>query len=250
MTAVLERATGFPPGVVHGFATRNGGVSEGGYGSLNVGLKWGDAAERVGENLRRIAEAGGYEGRRLVRARQVHGNAVAHVGDIDAHTEADAVWARASDGPVICAVTTADCVPVLLVDEARRACAAVHSGWRGTVAGVVPRTVEVLRGAGIDPSTLRVAVGPCIELDAFEVGPEVAEQFAPEMVQTEGYAKPHVDLVATVFAQLVRAGVPRDRIERVGRCTHANAGTYFSYRRDGAGSGQQLSFVGLDPAPA
>ncbi len=123
--------------------------------------------------------------------------------------------------------------------------AAIHSGWRGTVADIAGRAVETLAEAGADPGDLLAAIGPCIELDAFEVGEEVAEQFEDRFVTRAGYAKPHVDLVACVRAQLEGAGLPANQIERVGACTHANSELYFSYRRDGAGIGQQLSFIGL-----
>ena len=89
------------------------------------------------------------------------------------------------------------------------------------------------------------AIGPCIELEAFEVGEEVAEAFPAAFVRREGVGRPHVDLVATVRAQLVAAGVPAGEICRVGGCTFAEPGRYFSYRRDGAGIGQMLAFIGL-----
>jgi copper oxidase (laccase) domain-containing protein len=126
--------------------------------------------------------------------------------------------------------------------------AAIHSGWRGTVADIVGATVAVLAGDGVAPADLVAAIGPCIEVEAFEVGEEVAREFAPEFVRRSPGSRPHVDLVATVRAQLVAAGVPSDSIERVGGCTWAHPELYFSYRRDGAGIGQMLAFVGFAPA--
>src|SRR5690606_1305350 len=122
-----------------------------------------------------------------------------------------------------------------LCDRQATVAAAVHSGWRGTVANIAARTVEALSSAGAAPEHLLAAIGPCIEVDAFEVGEEVAEQFDPRFVTRTGYKKPHVDLLACVRAQLEAAGVPVNQIERVGACTHANPELYFSYRRDGAG---------------
>ncbi len=242
---MLERANEGFTDVVHGFSNRLGGVSEGHFASLNLGRKWGDDPAAVDENRRRLATAGGFALERLVQVQQVHGKAVVRAREVDAGTEADAIWTTADEGLVV-AVSTADCVPVLLVDEARRVCAAIHSGWRSTVADIVGATVDTLaREAGVDPTTLRAAIGPCIELDAFEVGPEVAAQFDADLVATEGYDKPHVDLVSTVRRQLARAGLAPDHIVRVGACTHANPDTYFSYRRDGTGTGQHLSFIGL-----
>ena len=162
-------------------------------------------------------------------------------------SQADALWQhRDHPGPArVVGVLTADCVPILLCDRRATAVAAVHSGWWGTVANIAARTVETLIDAGIAPGDLLAAIGPCIEVEAFEVGDEVAEQFDERFVARAGFAKPHVDLVACVRAQLEHAGIPANQVERVGACTHANPDLYFSYRRDGAGIGQQLSFIGL-----
>jgi hypothetical protein len=144
-------------------------------------------------------------------------------------------------------VLTADCVPVLLADRAGTVAAAVHSGWKGTASNIVAATVQVL-GSWAPAETLVAAIGPCIELAAFEVGEEVAVRFDPSFVRREGFVRPHVDLVATVRAQLIAAGVPAQSIERVGGCTFADPSRYFSYRRDGAGIGQMLAFIGFPRA--
>lgn len=243
---MLLRARLFPPTIIHGFTTRKGGVSEGRYASLNVGERWGDAPEAVAENLGRIAAAADFELPSLVRVRQVHGNAVLAARDHEDGAEADALWhARAHGSARVVAVLTADCVPILICDREARVVAAVHSGWRGTVADIAGRTVETLHEqGGVEPAALLAAIGPCIERPAFEVGEEVADQFDPAFVDREIGPKPHVDLVACVRAQLEAAGIPANQIERVGGCTHANPDLYFSYRRDGAGIGQHLSFIG------
>lgn len=231
--------------LVHGFTDRTGGVSRGRFESLNLGRRWGDEPGNVDENLRRVAAAGGFLPDQLRLVRQVHGAAAWRASALTPGAEGDALWARAGDGPVVVGVMTADCVPVLLADRAATAVAAIHSGWRGTVANVVGATVAALAGDGVEPSQLVAAIGPCIEVEAFEVGEEVAEQFAAEHVRREPGARPHVDLVAAVRAQLVAAGVPKDSIERVGGCTCRHPEQYFSYRRDGAGIGQMLAFIGI-----
>lgn len=242
MSAVIERAAGFPAAVVHGFTTRLGGVSEGRHASLNLGERWGDAPEAVVENLRRVAHSGGFAAETLRRARQVHGREVLRATQLVAGQEGDAVWARADEGVVV-GVLTADCVPVLLADRGGRVFAAVHSGWRGTVLDIVGATVATL-AAEVDVRDLVAAIGPCIEVGAFEVGEEVAQAFSSEFVRRDLGPRPHVDLVGTVRSQLVRAGVPAESVERVGGCTHAHPERYFSYRRDGAGIGQMLAFIG------
>lgn len=239
---MIADVAAFPAGVVRGFTDRLGGVSEGRHASLNLGRRWGDDPAAVAENYRRVAAAGGFRAEDLRVARQVHGRTVLRGLEVAADSEADAVWVRREDG-LVAGVLTADCVPLLLVDRAGTVAAAVHSGWKGTVANIAAAAVEALPVAA---SELLAAIGPCIEVDAFEVGEEVAERFDPAFVRREDFEKkPHVDLVATVRAQLIAAGVPAGAISRVGGCTFSDPGRYFSYRRDGAGIGQLLAFVGF-----
>lgn len=240
---MIERAPGLPAGLVHGFSDRLGGVSEGRYATLNLGRRWGDAPAAVAENYRRVAEAGGFRGEALRLVRQVHGAVVLRARDVAADSEADGLWVHRDDGPLVAGVLTADCVPLLICDTAGTVAAAVHSGWKGTVADIAGAAVRVL-AEQVPVHTLVAAIGPCIEVGAFEVGEEVAAQFDPAFVR-RGLARPHVDLVATVTAQLVAAGVPLGAISRVGGCTCSEPGRYFSYRRDGAGIGQMLAFIGF-----
>ncbi len=241
---MIDRAQALPAGLVHGFTDRVGGVSEGRYASLNLGRRWGDDPAAVAENYRRVAEAAGFRGEDLRLVRQVHGATVLRARDVAAESEADALWVHRDDGPLVAGVLTADCVPILITDAAGTVAAAVHSGWKGTVADIAAATVRVLSQV-VAAGTLRVAIGPCIELAAFEVGDEVAAQFPEEFVRSEPGCRPHVDLVATVRAQLIAAGVPARAISRVGGCTFSDPGRYFSYRRDGAGIGQMLAFIGF-----
>jgi len=240
---VIERASLFPAGLVHGFTDRLGGVSEGRHATLNLGRRWGDDPAAVAENYRRVAAAGGFVGEDLRLARQVHGTGLLRAAEVSVEAEADAVWTHRDDR-LVAGVLTADCVPVLIADRAGTVAAAVHSGWKGTASDIVGATVQAL-GQRVPVETLVAAIGPCIELAAFEVGEEVAARFEPGFVRREGFTRPHVDLVGTVRAQLIAAGVPAASIERVGGCTFADPSRYFSYRRDGAGIGQMLAFIGF-----
>lgn len=254
---MLQRARSFPASVVHAFTTRRGGVSQGPWATLNVGSRWGDDPEHVAENLRRVAAAAEFDLDRLVRVRQVHGAVVLPADEVDDESEADALWCgRTRPDPLaVVGVTTADCVPILLCDREATVVAAVHSGWKGTLLDIAGRTVATLvKEGGVEPKCLLAAIGPCIEVAAFEVGEEVAERFDPRFVRRDLGPKPHVDLVACVRAQLEDAGIPADQVERVGGCTYASPDLYFSYRRDGPrhsagpgrpGMGQQLSLIGL-----
>ena len=233
------------PGLIHGFTDREGGVSVGRYATLNMGSKWGDDVTSVAENLRRVGETAGFDGARLCRIAQVHGVDVHYAGQVDASTKGDGLWCRRGDGHVV-GVLTADCVPIVVADIGGTVAAVVHSGWRGTAAGIVRHAVSVLVANGVAAANLVAAVGPCISVDAFEVGPEVAEAFAGEFVRTEK-GRPHVDLRRAVAAQLMASGVEAGHIDQVGGCTLREPKKWFSYRRDGAGIGQMLAFAGFHP---
>lgn len=239
-------------GIRHGFSTRRGGVSTGRYATLNVGGKWGDDTEAVAHNRRRLAAAGGFDWEQLFAAKQVHGARVALVVDGTlpervAATEADVV-ATAVPSAVV-GVYTADCVPILVADDEGRV-AAAHAGWRGTVQGAATAAVEALVSIGAHRERLRAALGPSICARCFEVGEEVAAAFAPLVpaaVVRGVFDKPHIDLWAANRALLLEAGLRPDHIDAAPPCTMCDAERFFSFRRDGAGIGQQLSFIASAP---
>jgi YfiH family protein len=237
----------------HGFSTRAGGVSAAPYHSLNLGMRWGDASENVLENRRRLLLA--TRATALYLAAQVHGATVVRVraGDdptVLARQQADGVCA---DVPGIAVgVYVADCVPALFADPRTGAYAAVHAGWRGTVAGVLPAAVRALgEHFGSRPGDLRVALGPAISRCCFEVGPEVAEAFAAALPGATGVVvdrpgrKPHVDLRRAQHLQLLAAGVPAEHIDGGADCTSCDpGGRFYSYRRDAGQTGQHVGFIG------
>lgn len=256
MTAPVLTSAVIPADFRHGFTTRAGGVSEGPFASLNLGMKWGDARDNVLENRQRVLAASGCGAMHL--ARQVHGAAIVEVRagdhpDQTGHQEADGVCTSVPG--LALGVYVADCVPVLLADPRTGACAAVHAGWRGTVAGVLPAAVRALGRLGSRPADLRVALGPSIGPCCFEVGPEVATQFAawPEVIAERPGQKPHIDLRRALRLQLHAAGLEDAGIDDLGLCTMCDpAGRFYSYRRDGARTGQHVGFIGrlpTDPAP-
>jgi purine-nucleoside/S-methyl-5'-thioadenosine phosphorylase / adenosine deaminase len=252
MLVVTSRALG---AVRHGFSTRRGGVSTGRYATLNVGGKWGDDPEAVAHNRRRLAAAGGFDWARLYTAKQVHGARVALVVDGTlaervAETEADVVVTAVPGAAV--GVYTADCVPILVADDEGRV-AAAHAGWRGTVQGVAVAAVEALVSIGARRERLRAAVGPSICAHCFEVGDEVAAQFdalVPSAVLRAAGQKAHVDLWEANRRLLTSAGVAEAAIDAHPPCTMCEPDRFFSFRRDGAGIGQHLSFVVAAPAGA
>ena len=233
------------PGLAHGVSTRAGGVSAGAYASLNLGRGSGDAPEAVSENGRRLGEA--LVGPLPPRfARQVHGRDVVVLEDRPPDAplgDGDAVATARAGAPV--GVLGADCPGVLLVDPVRRALAVVHSGWRGTLAGVVPAAVDVLRRRfGSDEKDLRAGIGPGISARRYEVGPEVADAFragfpdADRCLSRGAGDRSHLDLHAAIRLQLEAAGLLASHVETMASCTYEDAASFFSHRRDGPRTGR------------
>jgi YfiH family protein len=185
--------------------------------------------------VERVARAAGLPGARIAAVEQVHGSCVLALGPEalpDGDTEADGLVSERED--VLVGVHVADCVPVLLARGDGRRVAAVHAGWRGLVVGVLPRAVELLGGG-----PLLAAIGPCLSLARFEVGPEVVQAFARAGlgdVIHEREGRSCIDLRAAAALQLEVAGVAV--IDTSDRCTYTHAEEFYSYRRDVTHGGQ------------
>jgi hypothetical protein len=174
----------------------------------------------------------------LATVKQVHSAAcVAAEGRSGVLEQADALL-EDHPGSVV-AIKTADCIPILLVDERHRAVAAVHAGWRGTVARIAPAAVESMgRRFATDPRDLHAAIGPGIGKCCYEVGPEVAVQFGEQ-------GRAHISLADANRAQLLEAGVTPERIYASNLCTVCLAEEFHSFRRDGQAAGRLYSFAGI-----
>jgi polyphenol oxidase len=233
---------GFP----HGFTTRQGGGSEPPFDSLNLGGSVGDDPVRVAGNWRRVVRETGLA---FARVRQVHGARAVCLDSATAPAlEADAVLSRTL-GLAAC-ISVADCVPVLLADPASGAVAAVHAGWRGTIARAAAEAVRALAAeVGAAPERLLAAVGPAIGPCCYEVSPDLAARFAaeigPGVVRRSG--APTLDLWESNAAVLRGAGVAAERIETVRRCTSCERDLFFSHRRDAGRTGRQVAFIAPRP---
>lgn len=256
-SAVLEH-------VPHGFSTREGGVSSGAFATLNFGNPGDLAAEQrdprrnIEENIRRALAACRAAGRELVEVHQVHGAAVhvvrrgerSHAGPHD--TKADAI---VTDDPErMIGVRVADCAPVLIASHDGRVAAAVHAGWRGVVAGVAVHAVSAMRelAPGSCAAGLSAAIGPRIGPDAFEVGPEVAAEFARVFGRGTAHVRAGagdrslVDLGGALAEQLRGAGV--ERVDVLARCTYSEPSLFFSHRRathERAATGRMIAMIGV-----
>ncbi len=185
---------------------------------------------------------------RLASVRQVHSDGL-HLVKPEAASishsqrpEADGLLTSAAG--YLLGVRTADCLPLLYVDRARRAVAAVHAGWRGTAKGIAARAVKRMKQEfGSPPGELEVVMGPGIGPCCYEVGSEVADQFAASAVQVRG--RPHLDLPEANRLQLIEAGVNTSKVWSAGLCTACEADQFYSYRREGTQAGRMLAMIGI-----
>ncbi|HZS07112.1 MAG TPA: peptidoglycan editing factor PgeF [Blastocatellia bacterium] len=250
----LERA-----GFKNAFSTRLGGTSPLPEGALSLGNftreRQGDQREFVLENRQRFTAAIGAADWPLVTAKQIHSADVRSVINYDdALREAEVCDALISGTPqILLAVQTADCLPVLIVDERTKAFAAVHAGWRGTLAGIVARTVERMqREYDSRAPDLRAALGPAICARCFEVGPEVLEAFRKAYWYAEGLidneqanGKGHLNINRANSRQLIECGVPATRIHDSRLCTVCRNDLFFSYRRERGHEGHVGRLMGV-----
>jgi YfiH family protein len=251
-------------GFANAFSTRMGGVSPMPDGSLNLAGFNEDTAENIYENRRRFLKlfAGDWT---LTGCWQVHGADVRVVkSQSDAEPKPGVLGddqycdALISNTPkILLAVKTADCVPILLGDAPTGAFAAVHAGWRGTLASVVTRAIADLQNHyGTRPEHLRAVIGPAANSCCYEVGPEVIAQFNQRFPEStslftptgDGHAR--IDLHQANRAQLMAAGVSPDRIHTAPFCTMDRNDLFFSYRREKqlrGRVGRLMSVIGRQP---
>ena len=252
---MLQSALLSIPGVRHAFFTRDGGVSDGFYASLNAGLGSRDAPERVAENRARMAASLGVAADRLVTAYQVHSPNVVVATEPWSRAEAPRADAVVTRVPALAVgVTTADCGPLLLADREAGVVGAAHAGWRGALTGVAEAAVEAMEKLGASRRRIVVALGPMIRQPNYEVGPDFVARFAAEDPGSEGFFTPAAreghamfDLPGYITARLQRAGV--GRIEDLGHCTYGDPARFFSYRRSThraeADYGRHISAIAL-----
>jgi polyphenol oxidase len=224
-------------GIRHGFFTRDGGVSNGIYATLNGGVGSSDAPEQVAENRARMATALGVARDRLLTCYQVHSPDVVIAEEpwsSAARPHADAIVTRVAGLAV--GVSTADCGPVLLADAGACVVGAAHAGWRGALAGVLEATVAAMEKLGASRARISTAVGPLISQTNYEVGSDLVERFLAADPGNARFFVPSTrarhalfDLPGYIAMRLERAGVCR--FEDLRLCTYADPARFFSYRR-------------------
>ena len=263
------------PWLIHGFSTRPGGVSEvESEKVLNLGAVEWDTRENVDENKRRFQAALGADDLTLVPLHQIHSDVVRSFATAPTKQSKGDASTTGSPG-LLLGVRTADCAPVLLVDPKKRAIAAIHAGWRGTLARIVTKTIGHLQMEfGSRPQDLLAAIGPTIGGCCYEVGTEVASAFAAKFPNASdffdelrtgdepnplqwlnrmppGHQPPPnkvlLDLKKANRAQLLEAGVREENIFVTDLCTSCDVDRLFSYRKEGPASGRLMSVIGIRP---
>ena len=247
------------PGIIHGFSSRLGGVSEGFLSSMNLSFSRGDEPERVRENFRRIAESIGFSEKDLVFSMQTHTANVRRVGREDCgrglerpvgYCDVDGLVTN--EPGVVLATFYADCVPLFFVDPVHHCIGLSHSGWRGTVGKIGKATVEMMaKEFGSEPGDLLAAVGPSICQECYEVSEEVIglfrENFAEELWPKLFYRKDNGHYQLNLWEANRRifqeAGILPQHITVTDICTACNPELLFSHRASGGKRGNLAGFL-------
>ena len=240
----------------HGFSTRNGGVSDGIFSTLNLGMNRGDDPEKVKENYRRFLHSCGIDCEEFVCGEQVLGNNVMialkeHARKSYGYTElytADGYVTNAPGLPLV--IFIADCIPLLLADEKAGVVAAVHSGWRGTVQDIEKNAVEKMLTLEADIRNIKACIGPAIGRCCFEVGEEVIEAVKellkedPEnLYNKKDNGKYMLDLKGVLKQSLINTGLSEENIEIIEDCTMCMPDKYWSHRYTNGVRGSQAAAI-------
>jgi hypothetical protein len=263
------------PWLIHAFSTRPGGISPlENEKVLNLGFTDWDTRENVQENRRRFQSAAGAEGLPLVTLKQFHSDVI-HLFDTASNDPCRGDASITNRPNLLLAIQTADCVPILLVDPKNRAIAAIHAGWRGTLARIAAKTIGKMQmHFATDPRDLLAAIGPSVGPCCYEVGTEVATQFlsqfpdAPDYfdefrtgdepnpiqwlnMMPPGHQPPPkgvlLDLRKANRSQLLATGLRPQNIHTIDLCTACRPDLLFSYRKQGPTSGRLMSIIALRP---
>ena len=247
--------------IVHFTTTRQGGVSDGNYSSFNMGNFSDDSPVNIMENREILVRMFYMDSSRFIIPHQTHGTKVLtidrrffnldHAVAIETLYGVDATITREKD--IFLCATTADCVPVILYDKRQEIIAAIHAGWSGTLGRIVEKTItEMERQFGSSPGDMIAGIGPAIDMSHYEVGDEVVSRFYDEGFNLSDdslfhrktpSSKCHIDLKEMNRKELIRLGVPEDKIEKSPLCTFERDDLFFSARRQTVHSGRMLTGI-------
>lgn len=212
-------------------------------GGLNLGFNTGEAPEIITKNRQLLLDEYDIKPNRIAFANQVHSNRIKIVAEGGTYAETDGLITRVPD--LALAIQVADCAAVLIADTKFKTIAAAHAGWRGTVGDIIPHIMDKMNSLGTDPKDCKAFISPCITVENFEVGEEVAEQFPKRFVDYQSFEKPHINLKDFLRYQLTESGLKNDNIEAHPSCTVSDSEGYYSYRREGDKSGRMMAIIKL-----
>lgn len=226
-------------------SNRHGGVSQAPYASLNLGLHTKDLPVNVTENRKRFFTNLEIPLTQVASSYQVHGDQILKVTQPGLYEGFDALITNQEN--IFITVTVADCTPVLIYDNVQKVVAAIHAGWRGTVAQIVPKTMAAMKEYyGSHAADCLVYIGTCIDECSFEVDADVADHFEHSFKKWDDKkAKYLVDLKEANKKQVLNCGIPKDQIELSSYSTVLHNQDFFSYRQEGGMTGRMLAVIGL-----
>jgi len=233
--------------VRHAFLTRMGGTSPPPFESLNLGKDSGDSEDHVSRNKSLAASSFGFDPHQLILLHQVHRDGILVLREPDDHLPAgleyDAVITHSPNR--FLGIKTADCLPILIIDKAKKVVAAVHAGRQGTAYQITRKVLKRMKTEfGCLPGDLWVAVGPSIGLCCYEIDEKVFLEEWKSLSTSKGAGKWMVDLPRINMAQMKMEGIREDQIFWINLCTRCHPDLFFSYRGEGQ-TGRQLSFIGI-----
>lgn len=235
----------FSPTIIAAQSTRLGGVSQPPYSSLNLGMSVKDDEKNVMKNRELFFGGLGIRQDQLSKGHQVHGNKVIVVDEPGFHEGYDAQITNKKN--LFLVVSIADCTPILIHDEKRNVVAGIHAGWKGTAWNIVSNTLNLMKEKfGTEGKDCKAFIGACVSYSNFEVGDEVAVQFAKEFKRfDETKQKWFVDLKAANKKELIDAGVLNPNIEISDYCTIRDNDKFFSHRKEKGLTGRMMAVIGM-----
>jgi YfiH family protein len=210
---------------------------------LNLGINTSDNEKVIQKNRSELLSALNLDEEWVAYANQVHSNRVQVVNEGGTCSATDGLVTTVPG--LTLAIQVADCAAVLLWDPVNYVVGAFHAGWRGAVAEIAPKGLQIMQQEGADLKALKAFISPCLSLENFEVGIEVADQFPEEFIDRDSFSKPHVNLKRFLVHQLNEIGMKTGQIEVREECTIDDADHFYSYRREGNKSGRMMALIRL-----
>lgn len=224
-------------------ANRESGLQNTSIKGLDFGINTSTADSIRTKYLRNLLIHIGVKTDSIALAHQVHGSNVKIVNKPGIYKNTDGLITKTKGLSI--GIQVADCAAVLAADEINGVIGAFHAGWRGAVSNILSAGLDKMKSIGAQPDNLKAYISPCISVEMFEVGEEVAEQFSDSFIDRSGYPKPHVNLKGYLIHQMTEAGMNRDKIEVSPECTMQNE-RFFSYRREREKAGRMLGLINLN----